>query len=74
MTIQFDKKEGTKTKYFINNYQKSSNPDYILTDEIKNGIDAKWKIVEKIGDINSNNYLKLKFNSDILEKTFKFIL
>jgi len=78
MTIQFDKKEGTKTKYFINNYQKSSNPDYILTDEskkLKIVIDAKWKVVEKIGDIISQDYLKLKFDSELLEKRgYKTIL
>jgi len=70
-TIEFDKKEKTKTEYFLNEHQKSSNPDYILTDEerkIKIVIDAKWKNVNEFGDVKSSDYLKLKFDAFLLEK------
>ena len=70
-SIEFDKQEGTKTKYFLNKEPKSSNPDYILTDEnkkVKIVIDAKWKNVEKIADIQSSDYLKLKFDAFLLEQ------
>jgi len=75
--ILFDKDKSNKTqiKYFLNskrkkNNQRSSNPDYIIVDEeakIKIIIDAKWKNIEKISDISSSDYLKLKFDSKILE-------
>lgn len=70
-TIQFDKKEGTKTEYLLNTEKKSSNPDYILTDEVnkvKILIDAKWKNVNKFGDVESSDYLKLKFDASLLEE------
>ena len=69
--IEFDKQDRTKTEYLLNEEKKSSNPDYILTDEskkVKIVIDAKWKTVEKIGDIQSGDYLKLKFDTYLLEK------
>jgi hypothetical protein len=81
MTIQFDKKEKTTTEYFINEHKRSSNPDYILTDEskkLKIVIDAKWKVIEKIRDISSQDYLKLKFDSELLEsrgyKTISYLI
>jgi len=70
-TIQFDKQEGTATHYLLNQYQKSSNPDYILTDEerkTKIVIDAKWKNIDKFGDVKPSDYLKLKFDKFLLEK------
>ena len=70
-TIQFDKKEGTKTEYLLNEEKKSSNPDYILTDKVnkvKILIDAKWKNVNEFGDIKPSDYLKLKFDASLLEK------
>jgi hypothetical protein len=70
-TIEFDKQEKTTTLYHINQHKKSSNPDYILTDKeqnIKIVIDAKWKNVNKFGDIESSDYLKLKFDAFLLEK------
>ncbi len=70
-TIEFDKKEGTKTKYYLNKEPKSSNPDYILTDkeqQIKIVIDAKWKNVTEFGDVKPSDYLKLKFDAFLLEK------
>ena len=68
-SIEFDKKEGTKTEYFLNEKIKSSNPDYILTDgKIKIVIDAKWKNVNEFGDVKPSDYLKLKFDAFLLEK------
>ena len=69
--IEFDKNEGTATYYFLNEEKKSSNPDYILTDEENKSkiiIDAKWKNIKKLGDISSNDYLKLQFDSSLLDK------
>jgi len=72
-TIRFDKdkKENTKTVYLLNDKEKSSNPDYILTD-IKNKtkivIDAKWKNVNEFGDVKPSDYLKLKFDSSLIER------
>jgi len=68
-TIAFDKQEGTVTKYKLNEESKSSNPDYILTDQksnVKIVIDAKWKNIEKLGDIKLDDYLKLQFDNDLL--------
>lgn len=70
-SILFDKKEGTATQYYLNKEPKSSNPDYILTDEVnkvKIVIDAKWKNVNEFGDIKPSDYLKLKFDVSLLEK------
>ncbi len=69
-SILFDKKEGTETKYFLNTNKKSSNPDYILTDEankVKVVIDAKWKNVNEFSDVKSSDYLKLKFDTSLIE-------
>ena len=70
-TIQFDKQEGTATKYFLNKEPKSSNPDFIISDNENNMkivIDAKWKNVNEFGDIKPSDYLKLKFDTFLLEK------
>jgi len=70
-TIEFDKKEKTKTEYLLNKEPKSSNPDYILTDkehQIKIVIDAKWKNVTEFRDVKPSDYLKLKFDAFLLEK------
>ncbi len=70
-TIQFDKKEGTSTKYLLNTQEKSSNPDYILTDEtsrVKVVIDAKWKNVNEFGDVKPSDYLKLRFDASLIQK------
>ena len=69
-TIAFDKQEGTSTSYLLNDKTKSSNPDYILTDEdnkVKVLIDAKWKNVNEFGDIKPSDYLKLRFDASFLE-------
>ena len=70
-TIEFDKKQETATTYLLNKYEKISKPDYILTDEelkIKIVIDAKWKNVKKLKNVESSDYLKLKFDAFLLEK------
>ena len=70
-TIQFDKEEDTATQYYLNKEPKSSNPDYILTDEVnkvKIVIDAKWKNVNEFGDIKPSDYLKLKFDTSLLKR------
>jgi len=69
--IEFDKQEGTATKYKLNGKSKSSNPDYILTDEeskIKIIIDAKWKNIKEFTDVKSSDYLKLKFDTFLWEE------
>jgi len=69
--IQFDKEEGTATNYYLNDEVKSSNPDYILTDEIKKVkivIDAKWKNVNEFGDVKPSDYLKLRFDASLIQK------
>jgi hypothetical protein len=68
--IEFDKKETTATEYLLNTEKKSSNPDYILTDKanmVKVVIDAKWKNINKSGDIKSSDYLKLKFDTSLIK-------
>ncbi|MFK5976196.1 MAG: hypothetical protein QM493_06785 [Sulfurovum sp.] len=75
--IRFDKNKSNNTKkeYFLNSKReealnRSSNPDYVLIDEknnIKIIIDAKWKNIDKLSDISPADYLKLKFDSNILE-------
>ncbi len=73
-TIQFDKlkdKKSTATKYHLNEESKSSNPDFIISDNENNMkivIDAKWKNVNEFGDIKPSDYLKLKFDTFLLEK------
>lgn len=69
-TIKFDKKEGTTTQYFLNENPKSSNPDFVLCDEeqkVNIVIDTKWKNIIKFGDIKQDDYLKLQFDSTLLE-------
>ncbi|PPK61822.1 hypothetical protein B0F89_10758 [Malaciobacter marinus] len=82
--ILFDKDEDNKTtiKYelvsqkFEKDKDRSSNPDYILIDEEKNikvVLDAKWKNIEKLGDIKSSDFLKLKHDASLLENSHKTI-
>lgn len=82
--ILFDKGEDNKTaiKYelisqkFKKDTARSSNPDYILIDEenkIKIVLDAKWKNIEKLGDIKSSDFLKLKHDVSLIENYYKTI-
>jgi len=69
--IEFDKQEGTATQYKLNGKSKSSNPDYILTDEerqVKIIVDAKWKNINEFADVKSSDYLKLKFDTFLWEE------
>lgn len=76
--ILFDKDKEYKTtiKYDLISKghkkvkERSSNPDYILIDEekkIKIVLDAKWKNIEKLGDIKSSDFLKLQHDSILAE-------
>lgn len=71
-SIEFDKNNSeTTTNYYLNKEEKASKPDYILTDEtnkVKVVIDAKWKNVNKFGDVKPSDYLKLKFDAFLLEQ------
>jgi len=75
-TILFDKIDSqTTTSYELkdenNQVYKKSQPDYIIVDEeqkVKVVIDAKWKNIEKLNDISSSDYLKLQFDSLLLNK------
>ena len=82
--ILFDKDEDNKTtiKYelvsqkFKKDKERSSNPDYILIDEekkIKIVLDAKWKNIEKLGDIKSSDFLKLNHDASLLQNSYKTI-
>ena len=82
--ILFDKDKDNKTiiKYelvsqkFEKDKDRTSNPDYILIDEekkIKIVLDAKWKNIEKLGDIKSSDFLKLKHDASLLENSYKTI-
>lgn len=82
--ILFDKDEDNKTtiKYelvsqkFEKDKDRSSNPDYILIDEekkIKVVLDGKWKNIEKLGDIKSSDFLKLKHDASLLGNSHKTI-
>lgn len=82
--ILFDKDKENKTiieydlisKMFEKDTARSSNPDYILIDEekkIKIVLDAKWKNIEKLGDIKSSDFLKLKHDASLLENSYKTI-
>ncbi len=82
--ILFDKDKDNKTiiKYelvsqkFEKDKNRTSNPDYILIDEekkIKIVLDAKWKNIEKLGDIKSSDFLKLKHDASLLENSYKTI-
>jgi len=77
--ILFDKctkKENkTTTEYeLISNKKpivKDSKPDFVLVDEkekVKIIIDAKWKNIDTLGKVSSNDYLKLQFDSALLKK------
>lgn len=73
-TLLFDKIESkTTTPYRLiareAQAKKKSQPDYIIIDEkkkVKIIIDAKWKNIERVGEVSSNDYLKLKFDSFLI--------
>mgnify|MGYP000166682902 FL=1 len=82
--ILFDKDKDNKTiiKYelvsqkFEKDKDRTSNPDYILIDEekkIKIVLDAKWKNIEKLADIKSSDFLKLKHDASLIENSYKTI-
>jgi hypothetical protein len=78
-TILFDKNTTNETATFYNlqslktdnkPIKKSSNPDYIIIDEVKKikiVLDAKWKNVLSLSKIDSADFLKLKHDSQLLE-------
>ncbi len=71
MKIQFVGNKDTTTTYQINQEKIDSKPDFILTNEttiVKIIIDAKWKNVNTFSDIKSSDYLKLQFDTTLLEK------
>ncbi len=87
--ILFDKDKENKTtiKYDLTSLKynkdndRSSNPDYILIDEEKNikiVLDAKWKNITKLGDIKSNDFLKLQHDALLLSdneyKTIPYLI
>ena len=41
--------------------------------KIKIVLDAKWKNIEKLGDIKSSDFLKLKHDASLLENSYKTI-
>ena len=82
--ILFDKDKDNKTiityelvsQKVAKDKDRTSNPDYILIDEekkIKIVLDAKWKNIEKLGDIKSSDFLKLKHDASLLENSYKTI-
>jgi hypothetical protein len=77
-SILFDKhkeiRKQTKTRYHVTSIsdsdkKRNSKPDYILIDEekkIKVVLDAKWKNIDKLSKIESEDFLKLKLDTDLL--------
>jgi len=73
-SIAFDKKNNTKKEYRLESQTsksitKSSNPDFIIKNKegrVKAVLDAKWKIIKKLEDINSNDFLKLQFDGELI--------
>ena len=87
--LLFDKDKNNKTtiKYDLTSLHhnadkdRSSNPDYILIDEekkIKLVFDAKWKNIDKLGSIQSSDFLKLKHDTSLLKdgeyKTISYLI
>lgn len=78
-SVLFDKhkevSKKTQTQYdltskFDSDPKRNSKPDYILIDEekkIKVVLDAKWKNIYKLSKINSEDFLKLKFDAELLK-------
>ena len=79
--ILFDKEKNkenkTTIKYNLTSLKykedkdRSSNPDYVIVDEenkIKIVLDAKWKNINKLGDIKSNDFLKLQYDALLLNE------
>lgn len=76
--ILFDKDKENKstTKYNLvskkhgEDKKRSSNPDYILIDEdkkLKIIFDAKWKNINTLSDIQSSDFLKIKYDASLLD-------
>lgn len=77
-SILFDKHKDvnkrTKTQYDLtsksdSDKKRNSKPDYILIDEekkIKVVLDAKWKNIDKLSKIESDDFLKLKLDAELL--------
>lgn len=77
--ILFDKDKENKTtiKYDLTSSHhkkdkdRHSNPDYILIDDVKKikiVLDAKWKNIDNLANIQSSDFLKLKHDSSLLEE------
>lgn len=77
-SVLFDKhkevNKKTKTQYDLtsesdSDKKRNSKPDYVLIDEemkIKVVLDAKWKNIDKLSKISSEDFLKLKLDTDLL--------
>jgi hypothetical protein len=77
-SVLFDKhkevSKKTQTQYdltskFDSDTKRNSKPDYILIDEekkIKVVLDAKWKNIYKLSKIESEDFLKLKLDAELL--------
>ncbi|ABB43980.1 hypothetical protein Suden_0701 [Sulfurimonas denitrificans DSM 1251] len=77
-SVLFDKhKEASKktqtqydlTSKYDGDTKRNSKPDYILIDEekkIKVVLDAKWKNIPKFNEIGSEDFLKLKLDTELL--------
>ncbi|AXH12216.1 hypothetical protein [Halarcobacter bivalviorum] len=79
--ILFDKHSNKENKTTVeydlisNEYgkdkERSANPDYVLLNESKNikiVLDAKWKSINSLGKIDSNDFLKLQRDALLLKK------
>lgn len=76
--VLFDKhkeeNKKTKTQYDLtsksdSDKKRNSKPDYVLIDEekkIKVVLDAKWKSIHKLSKIESEDFLKLKLDAELL--------
>jgi len=87
--LLFDKTKNSNTSIKYNltsrehhsDKERRSNPDYILIDKtnsIKIVLDAKWKNITKLGDIQSSDFLKLQHDAKLLEndgyKTIPYLI
>lgn len=77
--ILFDKhkevSKQTKTQYDLisqadSDKKRNSKPDYILIDKekkVKVVLDAKWKNIDELSNLKSEDFLKLKFDAELLK-------
>lgn len=77
-SVLFDKHKDvnkkTKTQYDLtsksdSDKKRNSKPDYVLIDEekkIKIVLDAKWKNIDKLSKVQSEDFLKLKLDAELL--------